>query len=248
MVWPNEQKPTLRLTFERFQQLGGYGGQLSFMSDVTVQNVSDQKIPRASFTVYLFDKNKTRIGDGILQVKDLDPAQGAKIGFQFFSVGVPDTISLMARNDAAGVPTSLKAVPLKIITIPPGANLKVDGKAAGVTPRMVDLTVGNHMLEFTKDGYANGSTPVDVTQDEVPGGSITVELGGLSRDTVELRDGKVLLGDVVSLSMTSVVLRMDGKEQAYDRNQVKKILLVEREVVQSPTQAPDSPGQNSSKQ
>jgi hypothetical protein len=71
-----------------------------------------------------------------------------------------------------------------------------------------------------------------VTPDELPGGSITVELGGLSRDTVELRDGSVVLGDVISVSMTQVLVRVDGREQTYDRNQVKKVMLVEREVIQ----------------
>ncbi len=56
----------------------------------------------------------------------------------------------------------------------------------------------------------------------------------MSRDTVELRDGTVLLGDVVSVSMTQVVVRSDGKEQSYDRNQVKKIMLVERQVTVQP--------------
>jgi hypothetical protein len=50
-----------------------------------------------------------------------------------------------------------------------------------------------------------------------------VELGGLSRDTVELRDGTMLLGDVVSVSLTSVVVRVDGKEATYARNRIKKI-------------------------
>ena len=85
-----------------------------------------------------------------------------------------------------------------------------------------------------------------MTADELPGGSMTIELGGLSRDTVELRDGSVVLCDVVSVSMTQVVLRLDGKEQSYDRNQVKKITLVEREVIQQapvtqPAIAPSHP-------
>jgi len=34
--------------------------------------------------------------------------------------------------------------------------------------------------------------------------------------------------------MTQVVVRVDGKEQTYDRNLVKKIILVERQVTQQP--------------
>jgi hypothetical protein len=78
---------------------------------------------------------------------------------------------------------------------------------------------------------------VDVAPDELPGGSITIELGGMSRDTVEMRDGTVLLGDVISMSMTDVVVRVDGKEQSYARNLVKKVILVERVVEQHPAVA-----------
>lgn len=79
---------------------------------------------------------------------------------------------------------------------------------------------------------------------KVRGGSVTFELGGLSRDNVELRDGNVLQGDVVSMNMTSIVVRVDGKDQTFDRNQVREIVLVEREVTQQPavTQPANSPG------
>ena len=78
------------------------------------------------------------------------------------------------------------------------------------------------------------STVSAITQTELPGSSISFELGGLSRDTVELRDGTVLLGDVVSLSLTAVVVRVDDSNRTYDRNQIKKIMLVERVVTQEP--------------
>ncbi len=125
-----------------------------------------------------------------------------------------------------------KTIPLKIVSIPPGAKLKVDGQNIGVTPIIGRFTVGTHQLDLTKEGYARGSTPLEVTADELPGGSITVELGGLSRDTVELRDGTVLLGDLVSISMKEVVVRVDGKDQTYSRNQIREIMLVERVVEQ----------------
>jgi len=230
MFWPNANKPTLKLTFGKFQQIGEYAGQKSFASQVTVENVSGKAIPRASFTIYLLGNDNVRIGDGVLHVSDLAPGQGSRVAFQFNSVGIPATLSVVAHNDASGVPTSLRTIPLEIVSIPPGANLKVDGQDAGATPKMVNLSVGTHVLEFSKEGYATGSTPLEVTQDELPGGSISFELGGLSRDTVELRDGNVLTGDVISMSMTSVVIRVEGKDQSYDRNRIKKIILVEREL------------------
>lgn len=230
MAWPAD-KPALKLSFDKFRQLSTYAGQSTFVSDVTVQNLTDKQIPRASFTLYFMDKNKVRIGEGLLQLSDLEAGQSAKIQFQFNAVGIPASITLSAKKDMLA-PPGAKTIPLRVISVPAGAKLKVDGQEAGTTPVMVRLTVGTHQLDLTKEGYALGNTPLDVTADELPGGSITVELGGLSRDTVELRDGSVVLCDVISVSMTQVVIRVEGKDQTYDRNQVKKITLVERQVIQ----------------
>lgn len=45
MLWPPD-KPALKLTFEKFRQVGNYAGQSTFVSEVTVQNLTDKKIPR----------------------------------------------------------------------------------------------------------------------------------------------------------------------------------------------------------
>jgi hypothetical protein len=232
MLWPPE-KPALKLTFDKLRQMSSYAGQNMFISDVIVQNLTDKQIPRAAFTVYFMDKNKVRIGEAVLQVSDLEAAQSAKIQFQFNSVGVPATLALSAKKDMLA--PGGKTIPLKVVSVPSGAKLKVDGQDAGVTPVMVRFTIGSHQLDLTKEGYAPGGTPLEVTSDELPGGSVTVELGGLSRDTVELRDGSIMLGDVISVSMTEVVVRVDGKDQSIDRNRVKKVMLVERILTQQPT-------------
>jgi len=232
MLWPAE-KPALKLTFDKFRQMGNYGGQNMYISDTTVQNLTDKQISRAVFTVYLMDKNKVRIGEGALQILDLEPGQVARIQFQFNSVGVPASLTLSAKKDMLA--PGGKTIPFKVVSVPPGAKLKVDGQDAGLTPVIVRFTLGSHQLELVKEGYAPGATPLEVTADELPGGSVTVELGGLSRDTVELRDGSIVLGDVISMSMTEVVVRVGGKDQAIDRNQVKKLMLVERMVPQQPT-------------
>lgn len=235
LQWPT-QSPALKLTFTRFLQQSNIPGQKFYVSDVIVENLTDKQIPRAFFTVYFFDKDKVRIGQGILQVADLDAHQSAKMPFQFNATGVPTSLTLSAKADMGA-----KTIPLRVVSVPPGAALKVDGADAGTTPVMVRLAVGVHQLVLTKEGYAQGNTPIEVTPDELPGGSITVELGGLSRDTVELRDGTVLLGDVISMSMTDVAVRVDGKDQTYPRNQVKKIMLVERVVQQQPAVVQPSP-------
>jgi len=229
LQWPQD-KPAIKLTFGKFQQISRLAGQNTYVCDVLVENLTDKPVSRATFTIYGNDKNNVRIGDGQLFVNDLNPQQQAKVRLQFNSVGIPATLMISARKDVLAP----KTIPLRVISVPPGAKLRVDGQDAGVTPLMVRFAVGDHTLDFTKEGYAPGNTPLEVTPDELPGGSITIELGGLSRDTLELRDGTVLLGDVLSMSMTSVVVAVDGKERTLDRNQVKRMILVERQVVQQP--------------
>jgi hypothetical protein len=234
MLWPDAESPTLKLSFGKFVQTAEYAGQKTFISEVIVQNVSQKHIPRASLTVRMLDKSKVRIADSVLTITDLGPGESSKIPLTLFASGLPASLSLVARNDSAGNPTSVKTVPLKVISVPPGATLKVDGVDSGVTPKVVALTAGTHTLEFYKEGYAVGRTPVDITADEAPGGSITIELGGLSQDTLELRDGSTVVGDVISVSMTSVVVRVNGADETYERNRIKKIFLVQREIVQQP--------------
>jgi hypothetical protein len=100
VTWP-PNKPAIALTFDKFRQLGSHSGQNSYVSDVTVLNLTDNQIPSESFTVYLFDKNKIRIGQGSLQVTDLDGGQSTKIQFQFNSGGVPTSLKLSAKPQPA---------------------------------------------------------------------------------------------------------------------------------------------------
>ncbi len=237
LQWPPE-KPAIKLTFGKFQQIEAFSGQNTFVCDVVVENLTDKAVERPSFAVYANDKNNVRIGQGLLIVSDLGPQQRVKARLQVNSAGVPAGLSLAVSS---------RTIPLRVISVPPGAKLKVDGQDAGTTPVMVKLTIGGHNLDLTKEGYAPGTTPLEVTPDELPGGSITVELGGLSRDTVELRDGTVLLGDVLSMSLTAVVVSVDGKEQTLERNQVKKMMLVERQITQQPVVIQPAPAQSQPK-
>lgn len=231
IFWPNSDKPVLKLTFSHFQQKGIVNNEGVYLSDVTAQNVSDQGMPRSVFTVFISDKNGVRIGRARLQLPEIPAYRSEKGQLQFSAAGTPAAVAVLAG----------KTIPLRIISVPPGANFKVDGVDEGVTPKVVDFTIGSHTLEFSKKGYATGSAPLDVGADELPGGSVSFELGGLSQDAVELRDGTTVLGEVMSMSMTSVVVRVEGKDQKYDRNQVKKIILVERVTTQLTQTQPTKP-------
>jgi hypothetical protein len=134
---------------------------------------------------------------------------------------------------------------MTVISVPAGANLKVDGEDEGLTPANINISAGIHQLTLAKEGFAVGTTPLEVAPDEAPGGSITITLGGLTEDTVELRDGSVISGDVMSMTLESVVIDINGQPQTFDRNKIKKIFLVERIVTHPETPAASHPKKQS---
>src|SRR5207245_4313687 len=105
-----------------------------------------------------------------------------------------------------------------INSIPQGAALKLDGEDAGSTPKILRVTPGKHSREFNKEGFTPGKFPMEIGPDDASGGSVSYELGTLAHDTVELRDGTVLVGDVESMSATEVVIRLGGTLQRLERN------------------------------
>ena len=238
MLWPSQDNATLKLTFGTFRSVAAYEGKLTLVSDVVIENMSSKAMPQASFSVFLLDKDRVRIGNGLLVVNDLGPSESVKVLFQCESVGAPAMLSIAAKNNG-GMPTSVKTIPLQVISVPAGASLKVDGKEQGFTPATVSLSVGNHNLELQKDGFALTATPVDVAADDLPNGSVKITLGGLSNDVVTLRDGSSLSGDLMSMDLDTIVFRVDGKDQKIDRNQVNKVFLVER--IRTHTTASETP-------
>lgn len=230
LYWPNDQNPVLRFTVNDVTRMGSYGRQTNYSLDVTVQNLSGKSISRAYFTVYFYDKNKVRIGDGWLELTNVSPQQTVKVPLQAQLAGTPASVNVAAKD----LPPELaplappKLIPISIYSVPAGAALKIDGKDAGITPVVAKLTPGNHLLTFTKEGFATGTYPLNMSPDQLAGGTVSFELGGAARDTVELRDGTIIEGDVESVDFQNVVVQVGGKPQTFDRNQVKRILLVQR--------------------
>jgi hypothetical protein len=217
LVWPPDT-PTLKFAFAKYQQSGIVNGQGIFVSDVTVQNLSDQPVPKSVFTVFVMDKDGVKIGRRLLRLPDIASKGTERSQIQFSVAGTPVSLKLLSG----------RTINLNVVSVPAGASLKIDGQDFGVTPKIIDFSIDAHVIELSKEGYAPASTPLDVGADEVPGGSVSFELGGLSKDTLQLRDGTVVLGDVLAMSMTAITVRVEGKDQKYDRNQVRKVILVER--------------------
>jgi hypothetical protein len=62
-----------------------------------------------------------------------------------------------------------------------------------------------------------------IAPDQLSGGSVSYELGQSAHDSIEMRDGTVITGDVESVSATEVVVRIAGNPQTFNRNMVKRI-------------------------
>ena len=228
--WP-ENKPVVRITLGKFMRTSSVGNQQNWTVEVTAVNLWTKPLS-ATFALYAFDANKARVGDGTISLSSVAPQQTVKFAMFMQTIGVPTSVTLQPIS----LPVELRPlspprqVSLTIHSVPEGSSLKVDGKDAGMTPIAIKVTEGKHDLEFALTGYRTGHFPLVIAPDQLSGGTVTFELGGVSYDTVELRDGTVVNGDVQYVNATQVGVTVGGELHAYDRNLVKRILLVQREA------------------
>jgi PEGA domain len=122
-------------------------------------------------------------------------------------------------------------VSITVNSVPQGALERVDGKEIGTTPKIIEVAVGKHELMFSKEGFNSGKFPLEISSRDASGGSVSYELGSAAHDTIELRDGSVLSGDLVSVNGMQILVRIGGNVQTFDRNQVKRLLLTQRDPV-----------------
>jgi hypothetical protein len=228
--WP-DNTPLLQFTVSKMNHVGGYQGQQSYSMELAVTNVSGKRISQASFVFYLFDKQKVRVGQGYIDLANVSPNETVKMQVNAVAMGTPASFTITPQHlpaELAGAAPP-KPIPVTVYSVPSGARLSVDGKDVGLTPIAAQLVPGSHTLIFTKEGYNSGTFPMIVAADQLPGGSVSFELGSAAHDTVELRDGTVVNGDMQYVDATQVVVMVGGNAQKFDRNQVKRISLVERE-------------------
>jgi len=221
VTWPDSGQPVLRFTFSKFKDVAGMGKQRTYISDTIVDNLSDKTMGNVNLSLYVFDKGKARIGEGYINLTDVGAGQTVKFQITISVSGTPASLAI-----SAAAPRTISTT---VNSVPQGALLRVDGKEVGTTPKVIDVAVGKHMLEFSKDGFNSGKFPLEITSRDASGGSVSYELGSAAHDTIELRDGSILSGDLVSVSGMQVQVRIGGNAQTFDRNQVKRILLTERE-------------------
>jgi hypothetical protein len=199
------------------------GKERTYVTDTTAENLSNKTIDGANFALYVFDKNNARIGEGHITLNNVSAGQTVKFQITLAASGSPASLKV-----STAAPRTL-SVTVTVNSVPQGALLRVDGKEAGTTPKIVEVGIGKHILEFSKEGFNPGKFPLEITPSDASGGSVSYELGSAAHDTIELRDGSVLSGDLVTVSGMQIVVRVGGNAQTLDRNQVKRILLTERD-------------------
>jgi hypothetical protein len=223
VTWPDSGQTILRFSFSKFKDVGGMGKERTYVTEATVQNVSDKTIGSANLSLYVFDKSKARIGEGYINLTNVGAGQTVKFQITLSASGNPVSLAVSA--------SAPRSVSITVNSVPQGAALKVVGTDVGTTPKIVEVSIGKHMLEFSKEGFNSGKFPLEMTSHDASGGSVSYELGTAARDTIELRDGSVLSGDLVSVNGMQVQVRIGGNIQTFDRNQLRRILLTERDPV-----------------
>jgi len=222
--WPDSGSPVLRFNFSKFKVLpGGIAKEHAYVTDTTAENLSDKALGSVNMSLYVFDKTHARIGDGVISLANVGPHEIVKFEITLYASGVPATVSVAA--------SAARSLSITVNSVPQGAGIRLDGKEMGTTPKIVEVTIGKHMLEFSKEGYNTGKFPLEMGPRDTSGGSVSYELGTSAHDTIELRDGSALSGDLLSIDVQQVQIRIGGSTQTYDRNQIKRISLTQRDPV-----------------
>jgi PEGA domain len=126
---------------------GGVGRERTYITDVAAENLSDKPIGTANFFLYVYDKTKARIGEGYLNLTNIAANQTVKFQVTVSLSGSPDSLTVSRPA------TTTHTISITVNSVPQGASFTVDGKGEGTTPKTVDVAVGTHMLEFSKEGF-----------------------------------------------------------------------------------------------
>ena len=172
-----ERAPVLRFTFGKFKEIGEMGSQRTYVTDTMVENVWSKAIGNANFSLYLYDRNKVRIAEAVMNVSNIAAGETVKFQTTVSSSGPPASLSVVAKY----VPKELaplappRMISITVNTVPQGALAKLDGVEVGTTPKIVQVSVGKHLLEFSKEGFNPGKFPFEMGPDDTSGGSVSFE-------------------------------------------------------------------------
>lgn len=224
LTWPaNGANVVLRFTVGKLNKISSVAGQTDYLGEALAENVSSKAIPSASFYLYLLDKSGKRVGEGYLEITNLSAGQKANVPVSLHAMASFVRMELQPQHLPTDEPMKIK---MSITSVPSGASFKLDSQDSGITPQILSIAPGKHVLEFSKEGYATESTPLEIAENAMPG-SVNMELNPLALDTVILRDGTVLLGNVSSMSGAAVSINIKGRATRLARSRVARIVLGE---------------------
>ena len=78
IVWPQSGTPILRFTFGKFKEVGSLGSERTYVTETTAENLWSKPISNANFSLYVFDRNKTRIAEATINVSNIAPGETVK--------------------------------------------------------------------------------------------------------------------------------------------------------------------------
>jgi len=95
-------------------------------------------------------------------------------------IEVSDVCTSIRNTGIYGACTSVPSFGVAVVSAPEddfhhsefrttGRHTKVDGTKAGVTPKIIQVAPGKHMLEFSRDGFNTGHFPLEITPDDASG-------------------------------------------------------------------------------
>src|SRR5271156_1750196 len=76
--WPLTGSPVVRVTLGKFKEISSVAEQHNYVIDTIAENLWNKKISQLGFNLYLYDKNKVRIGDGWITIENVAPGESVK--------------------------------------------------------------------------------------------------------------------------------------------------------------------------
>ncbi len=77
--WPATGSTIVRVTLGKFKEISSVSSQRNYVIDTTAENLWSKKISRMGFNLYLYDKNKVRIGDAWITLENIAPGGSGQI-------------------------------------------------------------------------------------------------------------------------------------------------------------------------
>ncbi len=91
--WPSTGAPVVRVILGKFKEIGSIAGQHSYVSETSAENLWNKKISHIGFNLYLYDKNKVRIGDGWINIDNVAAGQTIKFQTTVHAMGTPVSVA-----------------------------------------------------------------------------------------------------------------------------------------------------------